>query len=118
MHHVMAVGRPLDRRTGRPADNAPRAAFAWGRGSEGQLGTKAFDDSPAPLLVEGLKGRSLLQASGCGCVLSCTRACSGLPIAVLPAPSSTAQHMSPHILAMPCSCAAGHVRRQQQHGGV
>jgi hypothetical protein len=62
MHHVVAAGRPLDRRGARPADAAPRAAFAWGRGSEGQLGVRGFDDSAAPLLVEGLKGRSVLQA--------------------------------------------------------
>ena len=46
-------------------ENAPRAAFAWGRGSEGQLGVRACEDSPAPVLVEGLKGRHVLQARGC-----------------------------------------------------
>lgn len=74
MHHVVAVGRPLDRRAGRPADHAPRGVFAWGRGSEGQLGVKSFEDSPAPVSVEALKGRSVLQVGvGAG------RAFSGLP---------------------------------------
>lgn len=61
MHHAVAVGRPADRRTGRPADGAQRAAFAWGRGSEGQLGVKSFEDSATPVVVEGLKGRGILQ---------------------------------------------------------
>lgn len=61
MHHVVAVGRPLDRRTARPAEHAPRAVFAWGRGSEGQLGVRSFEDSMAPLLVDALKGRPVLQ---------------------------------------------------------
>lgn len=61
MHHVVALGRPADRKTGRPTDHAPRAVFAWGRGSEGQLGVRAFDDSAAPVLVDALKGRQVLQ---------------------------------------------------------
>jgi hypothetical protein len=65
MHHVVAVGRPLDRRLARPAEHAPRVAFAWGRGSEGQLGVRSFEDSVAPLLVDSLKGRSVLQVT-CG----------------------------------------------------
>lgn len=61
MHHVVAVGRPLDKRLARPAEHAPRVAFAWGRGSEGQLGVRGFEDSIAPLLVDSLKGRPVLQ---------------------------------------------------------
>lgn len=61
MHHVVAVGRPLDRRLARPAEHAPRVAFAWGRGSEGQLGVRSFEDSVAPLLVDSLKGRPVAQ---------------------------------------------------------
>lgn len=61
MHHVVAMGRALDRKQGRPGDSALRTAFAWGRGTEGQLGVRGFDDSPAPVLVDGLKGRHVLQ---------------------------------------------------------
>jgi hypothetical protein len=64
MHHVVALGRPLDRRLGRPADHAPRAALAWGRGLEGQLGVKSFEDSAAPLLMDALKGRHVMQVGG------------------------------------------------------
>ncbi|KAL4854190.1 PH [Chlorella vulgaris] len=65
MHHVVAMGRALDRKQGRPGDSALRMAFAWGRGTEGQLGVRGFDDSPAPVLVDGLKGRHVLQVA-CG----------------------------------------------------
>ncbi|KAL4459113.1 hypothetical protein ABPG75_013978 [Micractinium tetrahymenae] len=66
MHHCVVLGRPADRKTGRPAaEPAPRAVFAWGRGSEGQLGVKGFEDSPAPLQVDALKGRQVLQVT-CG----------------------------------------------------
>ena len=64
MHHVVALARPLDRRLGRPAEHAPRAALAWGRGLEGQLGVKGFEDSVAPLLVDALKGRNVMQVGG------------------------------------------------------
>eukprot|EP00887_Chlorella_sp_A99_P006935 scaffold2.g6935.t1 len=67
MHHVVAVARPTDRRTGRPADHGPSLLLAWGRGSEGQLGTRSFEDSATPLVVDGLKGRHVLQVSAGGC---------------------------------------------------
>jgi hypothetical protein len=64
MHHVVALGRPLDRRLGRPADHAPRAVLAWGRGLEGQLGVRSFEDSAAPLVMDALKGRHVMQVGG------------------------------------------------------
>jgi hypothetical protein len=61
MHHVVALARPLDRKQGRPAEHGPTAVFAWGKGSEGQLGSGKFDDSAAPVLVDALKGRQVRQ---------------------------------------------------------
>ena len=65
MHHVVALGRLLDRQLGRPGGHAACATFAWGRGSEGQLGVKSFEDSSTPMLIDALKGRAVLQVRRC-----------------------------------------------------
>uniref|UniRef100_A0A1D1ZXM7 PH domain-containing protein n=1 Tax=Auxenochlorella protothecoides TaxID=3075 RepID=A0A1D1ZXM7_AUXPR len=75
MHHVLAAGRLLDRRTGLPVDAAAGAAvFAWGRGAEGQLGQgpRARDAAAAPQPVEALRGRGAaawLAAGGATCAV-------------------------------------------------
>ena len=60
-HYVLALARPMDRRQARPVEHGATTVFAWGKGSEGQLGSGKFDDSATPLLVDALKGRSVLQ---------------------------------------------------------
>lgn len=63
MHHVVCVGRPIDKRAGKPAasSGAITPVFAWGRGAEGQLGTGKWEDSVLPIQVEALKGKKVLS---------------------------------------------------------
>ena len=74
MHHAVALARALDRRTGRVADGAAAAVFAWGRGSQGQLGGGRWEDSAAPVAVEALRGRRVLRvaAGGASALAVCT----------------------------------------------
>lgn len=67
MHHAVAVARQSDRKTGRPLEHGPSLVLAWGRGSEGQLGARGHEDSAAPLVVDALKGRTVLGVACGGC---------------------------------------------------
>lgn len=68
MHHVIALGRPIEKKTGRPVFDGPSPSsvtFSWGRGTEGQLGSGKFEDSVRPLVIEALRGRRCFSI-GCG----------------------------------------------------
>ena len=67
MHHVVATARQVDRKSGRPLDHGATLLLAWGRGSEGQLGNRSFEDSATPLVVDAPKGRQVLQVACGGC---------------------------------------------------
>lgn len=129
MHHCVALGRPADRKTGRPAaDPAPRVVFAWGRGSEGQLGVKGFEDSPAPVLVDSLKGRQVLQVRQQPVVRRGSRwqePARDQESSAYAWLLARAGRLAWPIFertglrrSCPCRTCSGHLRRQQQHGGV
>lgn len=69
MHHALVAGRTIDKRSGKPLDSTTNLVFAWGRGTEGQLGTGKLEDSKCPIPLETFKGRSILDIS-CGGVTS------------------------------------------------
>lgn len=63
MHHVIVTARPFDKKW-RLGDTGSTVLFAWGRGSEGQLGIASFADSATPLPVNLTDGR---KASSIAC---------------------------------------------------
>lgn len=72
MHHVAAIARQTDRKTGRPQSLSESNGsvvsnniFTWGRGDQGQLGTGKPEDSAAPVLVDAVRGRDILSVA-CG----------------------------------------------------
>lgn len=56
----------MDFRSGLPVPSGARSVFAWGRGSEGQLGTGSLADSGVPVQVVGMQGRTVQQVAGGG----------------------------------------------------
>ncbi|KAL4516181.1 hypothetical protein Ndes2526A_g03620 [Nannochloris sp. 'desiccata'] len=67
MHHVVVLGRPMEKKVGRPIENSLPSVFTWGRGSEGQLGTGKWDDAPSPVVIEeNLKGRRAVTVAAGG----------------------------------------------------
>ncbi len=62
LQHVVALGGPMDRRTGLiELGQESTMIFTWGRGREGQLGTGTSSDSVTPRLVEPLRGHRVLK---------------------------------------------------------